>query len=49
MRLDVKRTVECPNPEYGGTQDVGDCCGCSLFGGLSNDGEEMQCGYYEPE
>ena len=43
--LDIDRRVSCPNPEYGGTQDVGDCQLCKHFGEITHTGESMICNY----
>ena len=43
--LDIKREVYCPNPEFGGTQEVADCISCDFFGGVSSDGKILACNY----
>ena len=44
-RLDIERTVWCPNPKYGGKQSVCDCKACDLFGGIDVGGDRMICNY----
>ncbi len=45
VELDIERKVWCPNPDFGGTQDVGDCQTCDFFGEVSYNGETMTCNY----
>jgi hypothetical protein len=44
-RLDIERTVWCPNPKYGGNQSVSDCEACECFGEIEPCGNRMICHY----
>ena len=46
--LDIERRVSCPNPNFGWSQDVGDCMTCEFFGEITYSGETMICNY-EPK
>jgi len=41
--LDIDRTVRCPNPYFGGTQQVEDCEMCKFFGEVEFGGQSMIC------
>jgi hypothetical protein len=43
--IDIERRVYCPNPDFGGSQDVDDCISCEFYGEITRTGTTLICNY----